>query len=116
MLLQSFIVPRGGRDCGGRSLHGSSTSGLIGDSNVTGLEKRDGRWINPRAEASPVTIDLEVQHAIGDLKIVADSARSERFGNAHVERRTVLPPGVIDAQVHVVTLGQRESQSRADAG
>jgi len=36
------------------------------------LEKRDGRWINPRAEASPVTIDLQVQHAIGDLKIVAE--------------------------------------------
>ena len=48
------------------------TSGLIGDSNVSGLEKRDGRWINPRAEASPVTIDLEVQHAIGDLRIVAE--------------------------------------------
>jgi len=50
----------------------ASTSGLIGDSNVSGLEKRDGRWINPRAEASPVTIDLQVQHAIGDLKIVAE--------------------------------------------
>ena len=51
--------------------HSASTSGLIGD-NVSGLEKRDGRWINPRAEASPVTIDLQVQHAIGDLKIVAE--------------------------------------------
>jgi N-terminal domain of toast_rack, DUF2154 len=50
----------------------AGTSGLIGDSNVSGLEKRDGRWINPRAEASPVTIDLQVQHAIGDLKIVAE--------------------------------------------
>ena len=50
----------------------ASTSGLIGDSNVSGLEKRDGRWINPRAEASPVTIDLRVQHAIGDLKIIAE--------------------------------------------
>ena len=50
----------------------ASTSGLIGDSNVSGLEKRDGRWINPRAEASPVTIDLQVQHAIGDLKIVSE--------------------------------------------
>ena len=50
----------------------ASTSGLIGDSNVSGLEKRDGRWINPRAEASPVTIDLQVQHAIGDLRLVAE--------------------------------------------
>jgi hypothetical protein len=50
----------------------ASTSGLIGDSNVSGLEKRDGRWINPRAESSPVIIDLQVQHAIGDLRIVAE--------------------------------------------
>ena len=48
------------------------TSGLIGDANVSGLEQRDGRWVNPRAEGSPVTIDLNVQHAIGDLRIVAE--------------------------------------------
>ena len=50
----------------------ASTAGLIGDSNVSGLEKRDGRWINARAEGSPVTIDLTVQHAVGDLKIQAE--------------------------------------------
>ena len=49
-----------------------STSGLIGDSNVDGLEKRDGRWINPRAEGSPVTVTLDVQHAIGDLRVSAE--------------------------------------------
>ena len=48
------------------------TSGLIGDSNVSGLEKRDGLWINPRAGASSVTIDLQVQHAIGDLRLLAE--------------------------------------------
>jgi len=48
------------------------TSGLIGDANVTGLEKRDGRWINARAEGSSVTIDLAVQHAIGDLRVLAE--------------------------------------------
>jgi hypothetical protein len=48
------------------------TSGLIGDSNVSGLEKRGDRWINPRAEASAVTITLDVQHAVGDLRISAD--------------------------------------------
>jgi predicted membrane protein len=48
------------------------TSGLIGDSNVSGLEKRDGRWINARAEGSPVTIDLSVRHAIGDLRVLAE--------------------------------------------
>ena len=48
------------------------TSGLIGDSSVSGLEKRGDRWVNPRAEGSPVTIDVQVQHAIGDLRIRAD--------------------------------------------
>ena len=48
------------------------TSGLIGDTNVSGLEKRDGRWINARAEGSPVTIDLTVRHAIGDLRVLAE--------------------------------------------
>ena len=50
----------------------ASTSGLVGDTNVSGLEKRDGRWINPRANGSPVTIDLDVKHAIGDLRLVAE--------------------------------------------
>ena len=48
------------------------TSGLIGDVNVSGLEKRDGRWVNPRAAASAVTVDLQVQRAIGDLTIIAE--------------------------------------------
>jgi hypothetical protein len=48
------------------------TSGLIGDSNVSGLEQREGRWVNPRATTSAVTIDLDVQHAIGDLKLRAE--------------------------------------------
>ena len=48
------------------------TSGLIGDTNVSGLEKRDGRWINPRADGSPVTVDVQVQHGIGDLRLVAE--------------------------------------------
>jgi len=47
------------------------TFGLIGDARATGLEKRNDRWINPRAEASPVSIDVRVQHAIGDLTLVA---------------------------------------------
>jgi hypothetical protein len=48
------------------------TSGLIGDSNVSGLEQRDGRWVNPRAAGSPVTVDVNVQHAIGDLRLRAE--------------------------------------------
>jgi hypothetical protein len=48
------------------------TAGLLGDVNVSGLEERGGRWINPRAEGSGVTVHLQVQHAIGDLRIVAE--------------------------------------------
>ena len=48
------------------------TSGLIGDVTVDGLEERDGRWVNARAENSAVTIDLQVQHSIGDLRLLAD--------------------------------------------
>jgi hypothetical protein len=29
-------------------------------------------WINALAEPSPVTIDLQVQHAIGDLRLLAE--------------------------------------------
>ncbi len=50
----------------------ASTTGLIGDSNVDGLEKRDGRWVNPRAQGSAVTVTLDVQHAIGDLRVSAE--------------------------------------------
>lgn len=32
----------------------------------------DMSWINARAEGSSVTIDLAVQHAIGDLRVVAE--------------------------------------------
>lgn len=50
----------------------AQTSGVIGDVRVDGLEKRDGRWVNARVTAPSVTIDLEIHHAIGDLKISAE--------------------------------------------
>lgn len=48
------------------------TTGPIGDVTVNGLEKRDGRWVNARADASSVIVDLEVLHAIGDLRLLAE--------------------------------------------
>ena len=48
------------------------TSGIIGDVSVDGLEKREGGWVNARAEGSSVTVDVQVQHAIGDLKLSAE--------------------------------------------
>jgi hypothetical protein len=49
----------------------AGTTALIGDSSINGLEKRADRWINPKAEGSPVVIQLDVRHAIGDLRISA---------------------------------------------
>jgi hypothetical protein len=50
----------------------ATASGGLGSINVSGLEQRDGRWINPRAGSSPVTIDLDVRGGIGEIRIVAD--------------------------------------------
>jgi hypothetical protein len=50
----------------------AAVSGGLGSINVTGLEKRDGRWINPKVETSPVTIDLDVQGGVGEIRIVAE--------------------------------------------
>jgi N-terminal domain of toast_rack, DUF2154 len=50
----------------------ATASGALGDINVSGLEKRNGRWINPRVESGPVTIELDVQGAVGEIAIVAD--------------------------------------------
>jgi hypothetical protein len=44
----------------------------VARADLSGLEKRDDRWVNPRADASPVTVDVQVQHAIGDLRVVAE--------------------------------------------
>jgi hypothetical protein len=47
-------------------------SGGLGSINVSGLEQRDGQWVNPRAGSSRVTIDLDVRGGIGEIRIVAD--------------------------------------------
>jgi hypothetical protein len=50
----------------------AKASGGLGDINVSGLEQRDGRWINPRATSSPVTIDLDVHGGIGEIRLEAE--------------------------------------------
>ena len=55
----------------------AAASGGLGSINVTGLEKRNGRWINPRAESAPVTIELEVHGGVGEIRIVAAETRTE---------------------------------------
>lgn len=50
----------------------AAASGGIGSINVKGLEKRNGRWINPRAMSSPVTIDVDVHGGVGEITIAAE--------------------------------------------
>jgi len=46
--------------------------GGIGEVNVRGLEKRNGRWINPQHENAPVTIRLDVKGGVGQIDLVAE--------------------------------------------
>jgi len=46
--------------------------GGIGEVNVSGLEKRNDRWINPGHENDPVTIRLDVKGGIGQIDLVAE--------------------------------------------
>jgi hypothetical protein len=49
----------------------ATASGGIGEINVRGLEKRDGRWINPLHENAPVTIHLDVKGGVGQIDLIA---------------------------------------------
>jgi hypothetical protein len=50
----------------------ATATGMIGEINVQGLEKRDGRWVNSRAASSAVTIELNVKGGIGEIHITAE--------------------------------------------
>ena len=50
----------------------ANASGGIGDIEVHGLEKHNGRWTNSAYEHSPVTIHLEVKGGIGNITLTAD--------------------------------------------
>jgi hypothetical protein len=50
----------------------ATAAGGIGDINVRGLEKRNGRWINPLHENAPVTIRLDVKGGVGQIDLVAE--------------------------------------------
>lgn len=46
--------------------------GGIGEVNVSGLEKRNDRWINPGHENDPVNIRLDVKGGVGQIDLVAE--------------------------------------------
>jgi hypothetical protein len=50
----------------------ANATGGIGDIEVHGLEKHNGRWTNAAYEHSPVTIHLDVKGGIGNITLTAD--------------------------------------------
>jgi N-terminal domain of toast_rack, DUF2154 len=50
----------------------ATAAGGIGEINVTGLEKRNDRWINPGHASDPVTIRLDVKGGVGQIDLVAE--------------------------------------------
>jgi hypothetical protein len=50
----------------------ATAKGGIGEIDVRGLEQRNGRWINPSQENSPVKIHLDVKGGVGQINIIAE--------------------------------------------
>jgi hypothetical protein len=50
----------------------ANASGGIGDIEVHGLEKNNGRWTNAAYEHSPVTIHLDVKGGIGNITLTTE--------------------------------------------
>ncbi len=50
----------------------ANASGGIGDISVHGLEKRNGRWINPARENAAVTIHIDIKGGIGNITLSAE--------------------------------------------
>ncbi|HXP86094.1 MAG TPA: toast rack family protein [Bryobacteraceae bacterium] len=50
----------------------ANAKGGIGDISVQGLEKRNGRWINPLHEHAAATIHLDVTGGVGSIHLVAE--------------------------------------------
>jgi hypothetical protein len=50
----------------------AKAAGGIGHIGVQGLEKRDGRYINPAHENAPVTIHLNVEGGVGEINLIAE--------------------------------------------
>jgi uncharacterized protein DUF2154 len=50
----------------------ATAAGGIGEIHVSGLEKRNDRWINPGHENDPVNIRLDVKGGIGQIDVIAE--------------------------------------------
>jgi len=45
-------------------------TGGIGEISATGLEKRDGIWVNPERINGPVTVHVDVKGGIGEIRLI----------------------------------------------
>jgi hypothetical protein len=50
----------------------ANAKGGIGDISVQGLEKRNGRWVNPKHERAAANIRLDVTGGVGAIHLVAE--------------------------------------------
>ncbi len=50
----------------------ATAQGGIGEIDVRGLEERNGHWVNPAKENSPVKIHVDVKGGVGQINIVAE--------------------------------------------
>jgi len=50
----------------------ATAKGGIGDISVSGLEQRDGRWVNQAYDRSPTRIHLDVRGGIGNINVIAE--------------------------------------------
>lgn len=50
----------------------ANAEGGIGEIQTSGLEKRNGRWINPSQQNSPVTIRLDIKGGVGQINLIAE--------------------------------------------
>lgn len=50
----------------------ATANGGIGHIDVRGLEKREGQWINPGHEHAPVTIHVDIQGGVGEIRLIAE--------------------------------------------
>ena len=48
----------------------ATAAGGIGEISATGLEKREGVWINPERLNAPVTVHLDVKGGVGQIRLV----------------------------------------------
>lgn len=48
----------------------ATATGGIGDISVSGLDKRDGVWMNPEAARDAVTVRVDVKGGIGQIRLV----------------------------------------------